>query len=345
MELARQAGEDALLDAAQRGDETAFARLVDPHRARLHAHCYRMLGSVHDAEDAVQETLVRAWRALPRFAGRSSVRSWLYRIATNVALDAIARRPKRVVPAGYAPASDPHDGPGAPLVESVWVEPYADALLDTADEPAGPAARYEQRESVELAFIAALQHLPGRQRAALILRDVLGFSARETAGILESSVASANGALRRARKSVEQRLPAQSQQQSLRSVGDAGLRSLVDEYVRAWEAGDVDAILALLTDDVTLTMPPMPTWYRGRDAVGVFLRERVFSGLDGPIRLLPARVSGQQAFGAYRWDEAQSFYRPSVIEVLSVRSGRVEAIDGFVGPRLFAALGLPERLD
>jgi len=180
------AGEDlALLDAARAGDQDAYRRLVEPRRAELHAHCYRMLGSVQDAEDALQDALLRAWRALPRFERRSSTRSWLYKIATNTCLDLIERRPKRVLPLDYGPASDPHDGPGVPLIESVWVEAYPDERLGLQGGPAAPEARYEQRESVELAFIAALQHLPGRQRAVLILREVLGFSAKEVAETLE----------------------------------------------------------------------------------------------------------------------------------------------------------------
>src|SRR5919198_826186 len=193
---------DALLDAARGGDHDAYRALVEPHRAELHAHCYRMLGSVHDAEDALQETLLRAWRGLPRFEGRSSLKSWLYTIATNTCLNLIEKRPKRVLPVDYGPAADPHGGPREPVVESVWVEPYPDELIGVEDGLAGPEARYEQREGVELAFIAALQLLPANQRAVLILRDVLGFSAREVAGTLETSVASVNSALQRARKAV-----------------------------------------------------------------------------------------------------------------------------------------------
>src|SRR5947209_5641793 len=176
-----------LLEAARGGRQEAFAQLVEPHRAQLHAHCYRMLGSVHDAEDALQEALLRAWRGLGRFEGRSSVRSWLYTIATNTCLSAIERRPKRVLPVDYAPATDPQVGPGEPVVESVWIEPYPDEILGLEDGYAAPEARYEQRESVELAFVAALQHLPATQRAVLILREVLGFSAKETAAMLETS--------------------------------------------------------------------------------------------------------------------------------------------------------------
>src|ERR1700727_3590672 len=179
--------ERELLEAARRSDDDAFGRLVGPYRGELHAHCYRMLGSAADAEDALQETLLRAWRALPRFEGRSSVRSWLYKIATNACLRAIERRPRRVLPVDYAPATDPHDNPAEPVTDTVWVEPYPDDRLALASRLAGPDGRYEQRESVELAFIAALQHLPARQRAVLIIRDVLGFSAAGVAEALETA--------------------------------------------------------------------------------------------------------------------------------------------------------------
>src|SRR5919197_5859229 len=223
-----------LLEAARGGDEQAFERLVQPYRSELHALCYRMLGSVHDAEDALQEALLRAWRGLGRFEGRSSLRSWLYTIATNASLTAIERRPKRVLPIDYGPASDPHgDGLGVPPTESVWVEPYPDEAIGLEDGYASPEARYELRESVELAFVAALQHLPTNQRAALILREVLGFTAEETADSLDTTVASVNSALQRARKTVEEKLPDESQQETLRSIGDDGLREVVEGYISA----------------------------------------------------------------------------------------------------------------
>src|SRR2546430_2727916 len=195
-----------LLEAARGGREEAFAQLVEPYRAELHAHCYRMLGSTQDAEDALQEALLRAWRGMSRFEGRSSLRSWLYTIATNTCLNAIQRRPKRVLPLDFAPPADPHDGPGQPIVESVWMEPYPDERLGLADGYAAPDARYELRESVELAFVAALQHLAANQRAALILREVLGFSAKEVSDTLETTVASVNSALQRARAAVDERV-------------------------------------------------------------------------------------------------------------------------------------------
>src|SRR5438309_6085496 len=235
-----------LLESARGGDQGAYRDLVEPHRSELHAHCYRMLGSLHDAEDALQDALLRARRGLPKFEGRSSLRSWLYTIATNTCLNAIARRPKRVLPIDYAPASDPHECPGEPVVESVWVEPYPDETLGLEYGFASPEARYEQREAVELAFVAALQNLPPNQRAVLLLREVLGFSAREVAEMVETTTASVNSALQRARKTVDDRLPEQSQQATLRSLGDEGLREVVDRYVDAWQRGDVDAVVGML---------------------------------------------------------------------------------------------------
>jgi RNA polymerase sigma-70 factor, ECF subfamily len=339
----------ALFDAARRGDEGAYSRLVETYRGELMAHCYRMLGSVHDAEDALQDALLRAWRGLARFEGRSSVRTWLYRIATNTCLDVIKRRPKRVLPIDYAPAADPHGGPGQPLVESVWVEPYPDERLGVADGPASPEARYEQRESVELAFIAALQHLPARQRAVLILRDVLGFSAREAAETLDTTTASVNSGLQRARRTIDQRLPDRSQQATLRTLGDDAVRELVERYVDAWERGDVDAVAAMLAADAAIAMPPMASWFRGPDVL-VFLRDWAFSGrLYGAegrrrVRVLPTRASGQPAFGTYSCDPERERYFPTVLQVLTLRGARIEEIIGFVAPELFSGFGLPASL-
>jgi RNA polymerase sigma-70 factor (ECF subfamily) len=331
--------EIALLDRAREGDENAYRRLVEPRQAELHAHCYRMLGSVHDAEDALQEALLRAWRALPRFERRSSIRSWLYRIATNTCLDLIAKWPKRVLPIDYGPPSDPHGGPGPPLVESVWVEPYPDA----------PDASYEQRESVELAFIAALQHLPARQRAVLILREVLGFSAKEVCESLETTVASVNSALQRARKTIDEKLPDQSQQATLRTLGDEQVRAIVERYMGAWERGDVDAVVALLAEDATIAMPPMASWYRGADVV-VFISDWAFSGRlydmegDRRVRVLPARANGQPAIGTYAWNEEAGRFLPTVLQVLTFDGARIADITGFVDPSAFARFGLPESL-
>jgi RNA polymerase sigma-70 factor (ECF subfamily) len=346
--------EDELLQAAREGDEDAFGRLIEGYRGQLHAHCYRMLGSVQDADDALQDALLGAWRGLPRFAGRSSLRSWLYRIATNACLDVIGRRPKRVLPLDYGPPADPHDAIAEPIVETVWVEPYPDQAFDPGDAPAGPEARYEQRESVELAFVAALQHLPARQRAVLILREVLGFSAQEVAETLDSTVPSVNSALQRARKATDEQLPDQSQQATLRSLGDKHVQELVGTYMHAWEEGDVDTIVGLLADDVTIAMPPMPTWFRGHDGAVGFLtgyvfadrerrRELVgFAAEERRVRVLPTWANGQPAFGVYHWNEKAGAYAPVALQVLTLRKDGITDITAFVNPALMRRFDLPE---
>ncbi len=331
-----------------------YTELVEAHRAELHAHCYRMLGSVHDAEDALQDALLRAWRGLDAFEGRSSRRTWLYRIATNACLDSLGRRGRRAMPVDLGPPTDPGQGPGAPLAETTWVEPYPDAGLDGV--PASPGARYEQREAVELAFIAALQHLPPRQRAVLILREVLGFSAREVAETLDTTVASVNRARPRAGAPRDERRPERSQQAPLRALGDDGLRALVERYTDAWERGDVDGVVALLAEDAVITMPPMPTWYRGRDAVAAFLRLFAFARRWDPaagafvageraVRIVPARASGQVALASFRRPPGAPAFVPQGLQVLALRGAQVTAIDGLVTPEAFPRFGLPAALD
>jgi RNA polymerase sigma-70 factor, ECF subfamily len=360
--------ERQLLQAARGGDEAAYASLVESYRGELHAHCYRMLGSVHDAEDALQECLLRAWRALAKFEGRSSLRSWLYTIATNACLTAIEKRPKRVLPIDYGAAADPHDPPGEPLVESVWIEPYPDEALGLEDGLAAPDARYEQREAVELAFIAALQHLPPNQRAVLILREVLGFSAKEVAESLETSVASVNSALQRARAAVDERVPDQSQQETLRSLGDEEIRELVDRYVDAWERNDVDQFAAMLAEDATFAMPPARTWYEGREGIRIWATLSPLSG-DWRWRTVFTRANGQPALGFYAWNEEQQAYLPFALNVLTFRGSLITNVTAFIArsaeepdnevyqrwPELaadprqlegtFGSFGLPEKLD
>jgi RNA polymerase sigma-70 factor (ECF subfamily) len=324
------AQESRLLAAAQRGDEQAFTELVDPHRPELHAHCYRMLGSLHDAEDALQESMLKAWRAIGRFEGRSSLRSWLYTIATNTCLNAISRRPKRVLPLDYGPSADPHDGVGEPVVESVWIEPYPADTIGLGDGPAGPDAKYELRESVELAFVAAMQHLPANQRAALILREVLGFSAKEVAEALETSVPSVNSALQRARKTIDERLPEHSQQETLRTIGDERLRELVDDFMDAMTVGDVDRVVSMLAEDAAWTMPPLATWFRGLPDVRTFLANGPLNG-TWRWKRLPAKANGQVAVGAYTWRDDEQCFRPFAIDVLSFTpDGKVAEVDAFI---------------
>ena len=334
--------ERQLLEAARRGDQDAFAQVVGPYRAQLRAHCYRMLGSLADAEDALQDTLLGAWRGLARFEGRSSLRSWLYTIATNASLRAIEKRPKRVLPIDYGPAADPHDLPAEALSEPVWLEPYPDAELGVAADLLGPDARYEQLESIELAFTAALQHLPARQRAVLILRDVLGFSARETAEVLDTTPVSVDSALQRAHKAIDERVPAQSQQATLRTLGDSEVRELVERFADAWESHDVDRLVGMLADDARMTMPPQPSWYQGRDAVATFLGRRPLSP-EKRFRLLPITASAQPALAAYMWDDQTNTFEAESIIVLTLRDRDIEEITAFRTPEMFAPFGLPEQ--
>ena len=335
--------ERELLEAARAGDEKAFALLLEPYQAQLRAHCYRLLGSLNDAEDALQETMLRAWSGLARFESRSSLRSWLYRIATNASLRMIEKRPKRVLPIDYGPAADPHAAFGEPLTESIWLEPYPDAQLGVEAAMLGPDARYEQRESIELAFAAAFQHLPARQRAVLILRDVLGFSARETAEALDTTPVSVDSALQRAHKAIEERVPAQTQQATLRALGDSELREIVSRFADAWERNDVDAVVAMLADDARMTMPPWPSWYRGRDAVATFLRSWPLS-VRKRWQLLATGANGQPAVAGYLWDEQAGAYRAETIIVLTLRTARIEEITAFRSPELFPLFALPEQL-
>jgi RNA polymerase sigma-70 factor, ECF subfamily len=318
-----------LLAAARGGDEDAYRALVEPHRVELHAHCYRMLGSVHDAEDALQEAWLRAWKGLARFEGRSSLRSWLYTIATNTCLTAIARRPKRVLPMDHVPAADPAEGVGEPVMESVWLEPYPDVTLGLEDGYAAPDARYELRESVELAFVAAVQHLPATQRAVLILREVLGFSAREVAESLDTTVASVNSALQRARRSLDERVPERSQQATLRSLGDRRLRAVVETYMDAMQRGDVDTVVSMLAEDAAWSMPPLATWYLGREGIEGFLVRGPLSG-DWRWRHLPARANGQAAVGAYSWDAEEGVHLPFALDVLTLEGDRIKGVTSFI---------------
>jgi RNA polymerase sigma-70 factor, ECF subfamily len=331
-----------LLEAARRGDEGAFERLIEPYRGELQAHCYRMLGSIHDAEDALQDALLRAWRGLARFEGRSSLRSWLYRIATNSSLRLIERRPNRVLPIDHGPPADPHDAIDPPLVESTWIEPYPDEWL--GDVSASPEARYEQRESVELAFTAALQHLPPLQRAALILTDVLGFAPGEVAEALDATPASIYSALQRARKAADERLPEHSQQETLRTLGDDAVREVVDRFVAAWEGGDVDAIRSMLTDDAVLAMPPWPTWFRGRDDVADFLARAPLIP-ERRWRLVPTRASAQVTLAGYWSDDARPLAAEGLIVLTFTEDGRLSELNSFRDPNLFPTFGLPRAMD
>ncbi|RBQ15442.1 RNA polymerase subunit sigma-70 [Spongiactinospora rosea] len=329
------------LAGAQAGDDAAFGRLVAPLRGELHAHCYRMLGSAHDADDALQDTLLRAWRGLARFEGRGSVRSWLYTVATRTCLDVIEARGRRALPMDLGPASERAVTTSPMRTEIAWLGPYPDAELPEA--AARPDARYEQREAVELAFVATLQHLPGNQRAALLLFEVLGFSAAEIAGVMDTSVASVNSALQRARAIVHAKIPGPSQQRALRTIGDARLREIVTGYSTALERGDADALVALLTEDVTWSMPPMPHWYHGIEAVTDFA-VRVPLTSCGSWRHRYVGANGQPAVACYLRSDGTDEYRAWSINVLTVRGDRIGEITSFLGGEHFARFGLPAVL-
>jgi RNA polymerase sigma-70 factor (ECF subfamily) len=317
------------LDAARAGDERAFRALTDPYRRELHVHCYRILGSVQDAEDVLQETMLAAWRGLDDFRGQSSLRTWLYRIATNRCLNALRDSSRR-------PQAEP-----IRTVEPTWLEPYPDVMLDEiADAAPGPDARYETKEAVTLAFVAALQHLPPAQRAVLVLRDVLGYRAAEVAAMLAMTETSVNSALRRARASVDGRLPDRGRAPLPRSTAES---ELVARYAAAFEAGDVDRLVALLTDDALMTMPPQPIEVHGPAAIAEFFLEREWWGA-GRARLIPTRANGQPAFGMYLRDPHAPIVRAHGIVVLTLSGDRVAHITRFE-PSHFARFGLPRRLD
>jgi len=301
-----------------------FDAAVARHRPELEVHCYRMLGSVQDAEDAVQETLVRAWSAIDGLAAGSNVRAWLYRIATNRCLTLIERRRRRELPVDLSP--------GAPLEEVAWLEPYP---ARPAPADVGPEARYEATEAMQLAFIALLQHLPGRQRAALVLRDVLGFPAADAAAMLGLSVPALNSALQRARARVGEPLPRTD------AAGDADVARTAELYVRAWEQGDVAAIVALLSADARYSMPPLPQWFQGHDDIRAFI-------LDGPIhlrwRFVTGRANEQVAFGTYAWDDGRGTYVAFSLDLVRVHGGLITEVVSFLTPETFGRFGFPDEV-
>ncbi|GIJ07951.1 sigma-70 family RNA polymerase sigma factor [Micromonospora andamanensis] len=332
------AAEDPDLVRARAGDDAAFGRLVAPLRRELHVHCYRMLGSVHDADDALQEALLRAWRGVGRHTGRGSLRSWLYAIATRTCLDAATTRRRRALPVDLGPASDRVPPDGVARTEVAWLGPYPDIAITTG--PLGPHARYEQREAVELAFVAALQHLPGNQRAALLLFDVLGYSVAEIAAMMDTSTTSVNSALARARRMVAERVPPATQQQTLREIGDDRLRRLVTAFAAAFERRDVDALVALLAEDVTWSMPPLAQWYAGLDAVADFATE-VPLGSCPSWRSLPTSANGQPAVAFYLGEDRTGTHHGWSVTVLTLRGDRVAGITSFVGEDHFVRFALP----
>jgi RNA polymerase sigma-70 factor (TIGR02960 family) len=329
---------DEILTRARAGDEDAFRELTDPYRRELQLHIYRIVGSTQDAEDLLQETLLGAWRGLDQFQGRASVRAWLYRIATNRSLDALRasrRRPEDLPRMTEMPEPTRYG-------EAIWLQPYPDVLSeDIPDHAPGPDARYEAKEAIALAFIVGLQHLPPQQRAVLVLRDVLGFRAAEVAEMLETSVASVNSLLRRARAAFETRLPATGRERAP-LPNSRRERDIVGRFADALQTGDADAVVALLTDDAWLTMPPEPYEYHGPSAIGAFLRDRALR--RGSPLLVPTRANTQPAFGVYFPTPQTDIARPYAILVLTLESDRISAITWFGDSSVFPHFGLPRIL-
>lgn len=311
-----------------------------PLLPELHAHCYRMLAASHDADDALQDALVKAWRGLGDFEGHSTLRTWLYTVATRSCVDLARARGRRAMPVDLGPASSHAVADDAPNTDITWLGPYAGTAPPGT---ASPAARYEQREAVELAFVAALQHLPGNQRAALLLFDVLGFAAEEIAAMMRTTTASVNSALQRARATVAQRIPDASQQVTARKIGDRELHAVVERFTTALEHRDTDALVDLVTEDVTWAMPPMPHWYAGLAAVGDFAA-RVPMGDCGSWRTLPTSVNAQPAVACYLRPDGARSHGAWAITVLTLRDARVSGITSFLGVEHFTALGLPTEL-
>jgi RNA polymerase sigma-70 factor (ECF subfamily) len=328
------------LTLARAGDEDAFRELTEPYRHELQLHCYRIVGSTLDAEDLLQETLLAAWRGLDQFTEQASIRTWLYRIATNRSVDALranARRPQRLEPLTEPPAP-------SRMAEPIWLEPYPDVLIDAiADQAPGPDARYEHKEATALAFVAGLQHLPPQQRAVLVLRDVLSFRAAEVAEILDASPASVNSLLRRARVALESRLPAAGRDRAP-LPNSPRERELVGQFANAIEEGDVGAVVALLTDDAWLTMPPYPYEYQGAAAIGRFLQERAARRGGTPMRIIPTRANGQPAFGCYIPCPHTDIARPYGLLVLTLAGSTITEITFFADSGVFPHFGLPRTV-
>jgi len=345
------------LSAARAGNSHRFGELTEPYRRELQVHCYRILGSLHEAEDMVQETMLRAWKRLDTYEARASFRSWLYKIATNACLDALDQRrsrrlyqSRRGLPTQYLPASDPHAQIAPPRPELTWLEPFPDEWL--GDESAlNPELRYTESESISLSFLTALQTLPPRQRAVLILRDVLDFSANETAEILELTVSSVNSALHRARVTLSKRYQGREPEISTNLSNDERTQWLLDHFVQAWESADVDGLVALLKEDAAFAMPPSPSWYEGPAAIGIFAAATVFADggmFDGKAvgrwRLTRTNANAAPAFALYQRTETNR-YQAFGMHVLEIRAGRLAQIISFIDPTLPARFGLPATME
>ena len=338
------AGEHQLVERARTGDQAAFASLCEPLRGELHLHCYRIVGSVHDAEDLVQDTLLAAWRGLDGFNGRAPVRSWLYRIATNRSLNHLRDRGRRMPELPSPPEPVPQPPPPTRMTEPVWLEPYPDVLLEgVADRSQEPDARYQAHEAVSLAFMFALQRLPPRQRAVLLLRDVLSFHAAEVAEMIGASEVAVNRLLQRARGAVDRSIPPGARG-DVTAPGSRAEQALVSRFATAFQAGDIDAVVALLTEDALMRMPPEAAEYQGREAIRGFLSTVPASGALDRFRLVPTRANGQPAFGCYMKDTHTAIAHAYGLMVLTVRGDQVSGLAGFADTGVFAPFGLPRTL-
>lgn len=334
--------DEKLVAAARAGDHRAFERLAEPYRRELHVHCYRMLGSVEDAEDVVQETYLRAWSRLGTFEGRSSFRAWMYAIATHACLDALRRAKARLWPTELAEPGDPNSYP-TPPVDLPWLQPYPDRFLEPpAPSDAEPEAVVTSKETIELAFLAAIQRLPARQRAVLILRDVLDWSAKDTATALGMSAPAVNSALQRAHATLSEHLSMGRSEWT--SSSNRTEKALLQKLIAAWERSDTEALVGMLRSDARLVMPPRLSWFDGREAVGTFLRHHVFGEMGTGWRLLPTAANRQPAFGLYYQAPGDSEYQRFAICVLRIAEGEITELAVFVQPELFESFALPATL-
>lgn len=341
------------LDAARRGNSHEFSELAEPYRRELQVHCYRILGSLHDAEDMVQETMLRAWKRLDSYEGRASFRAWLYKIATNVCLDTLDkrhRRAKRLLPHDVFSPADPHKPIEPPETEILWLEPLPDEWLADSSA-ANPETRYSMHESISLAFLTALQILPARQRAVLILKDVMDWSASEIADLLDTTTSSVSSALHRARTTLAKNYHGQKAQVPIPDEADEQTRKILEKYMQAWQSADINGLVALLKKDATLSMPPSPSWYAGHESIGMFAANTVFANdsmmfpgvASGRWKLLPIQANGQVGAAVYQRME-NGEYHPFGIHVLSCEKGGISQITCFIDPSLPAYFGLPDIL-
>jgi RNA polymerase sigma-70 factor, ECF subfamily len=332
--------EAALLQAALAGDADAFGQVIAPYRRELLLYGYRLLGSLQDAEDLTQEVSVRAWTRLGTFEGRASFRAWLFRIATNLGFDLLRQRPRRSLPHLRVPPATPAEPQPPPASEPLWLEPLPDTLLLDADAESEPETQAMRRESVTLAFLVVLQALPARQRAILVLRDVLDWSAREVAEVLGMSSTAVESALQRARVTLRQRYHPRGSEAIARSTIDPATEDTLRRYIAAWEAADIAGLVALLREDATLSMPPFPWWFRGRATILAFITAKWTGGAPPAWRLVPSAANAQPAYVAYRLVEPGR-YRMDNISLLTVEAGRIAAITSFLDPALFRRFNVP----